>query len=145
MLDVLRLMFDFAILSVLGLLQVAYYPSLKFFPRKELVTWFRNGAENIVWIIVLLAPGQLVISGLQLLEKISFYTVCSFVSIVLMWAYTLQFTIRFYRKIIAGAENAHEMAVKLLVANRLRIVVYTVLFSWTLSRLWHKYPFQTVP
>lgn len=141
MLDILRLVSDFAIFMILCTIQVSYYRIMDYVADEKLIQWFRERADNIVIIVIAVAPAQLVFSGLQLFEARNLYTVLSFVLIVLMWFVTIAFTLRNYRKIMLGSPNADEIPQRLRRTNWIRIWVYLILSIWSIFYVGRELPF----
>lgn len=142
MLDILRLVFDFAILAILCFIHTIYYPSFKFHTRENLIEWFRKGADNVYLIVLLLAPAQLVLSFLQLMDNQNGYTVVSFALIVSMWFVTLRFIIGNYRKIILANADLSSIPDRMLKINLIRIAAYMILVAWSFVIVLDKNPFQ---
>lgn len=142
MLDILRLVFDFAILAILCFIHTIYYPSFKFHTRENLIEWFRKGADNVYLIVLLLAPAQLVLSFLQLMDNQNWYTVVSFALIVSMWFVTLRFIIGNYRKIILANADLSSIPDRMLKINLIRIAAYMILVAWSFVIVLDKNPFQ---
>lgn len=141
MLDILRLVFDFAILMTLCTIHVSYYHIMDYLPSEKLVEWFRVRADNIAIIVVILTPAQLVFSGLQLFEQLNTYTVMSFVMIILMWFVTIVFTLQGYQKIMLGVSNAAKIPKRLRRINWIRITVYSMLSIWSFLYVAQELPF----
>jgi hypothetical protein len=126
-----RLVLDFGVLVLIWMTQLVVYPGFKFYSREGLLEWHKKYTSQITYIVLPLMLGQLVISGIQLWNVQSLYTLGSFLIIVLLWASTFLQFIPLHNKIAAGNFNT-ETGMQLVKKNWLRTVLWTALFGMSL-------------
>ena len=91
-LEYYRLLFDFGLVVLIWLVQLVVYPGFKYYQREQLLKWHPLYTVQITFVVLPLMFGQLILSVIQLWERLDWYTGISFIVIVLLWGLTfLQF------------------------------------------------------
>lgn len=131
MIDILRLVFEFSAVIVFGMLQLIVYPSLMFYSREELLKWYHSGRDRIFIFAIILTPGHLITSVLQLIDRQNPYTIVSVLCIAFMWFQHIVIVEPKHGKIIAGVDSSIEIRKSIAKQNLVRIVIITFLLGWT--------------
>ncbi|MFK7806775.1 MAG: hypothetical protein AB8F74_03145 [Saprospiraceae bacterium] len=124
---IIRLLFDFGLLILIWMTQLVVYPSFTFFQKKNLLAWHSKYTQRITVVVLPLMLGQLLISVFQLWEIVSWYTIISFVVILVLWAFTFLHFIPLHNK-IAKDQFDDALLKRLVDRNWIRTFFWTVLF-----------------
>jgi uncharacterized membrane protein YjfL (UPF0719 family) len=121
-----RLLLDFGLLVLIWMVQLVIYPSFKYYSQEKLIEWHNSYSLRISYVVFPLMFTQLIISGIQLWDIFSWYTVGSFLIIVLLWGSTFLQFIPLHNKISKG--NFDERTTEQLVKkNWWRTILWTTL------------------
>lgn len=126
----LRLLFDFGLVVLIWLVQLVIYPSFLFYSKEQLISWHQKYTTRLTFIVIPLLFGQLITAILQLLNKITIYTVSSIVLIILVWALTFTQFVPIHNKIASEKSNT-QLLNKLVKLNWLRTIVWTIIFIYS--------------
>lgn len=129
--DILRLLFDFGLMTMIWMVQLIIYPSFLYYEKKALRRWHDKYTFRISYIIVPLMFGQLGLSIFQLLETLSIYSIGSFILIMLIWGDTLIQFVPMHTKITVD-NFEKEMLSRLIKRNWFRTFLWTALFLWSM-------------
>ncbi|MCL5244185.1 hypothetical protein M4I21_00080 [Cellulophaga sp. 20_2_10] len=132
MIDILRLMFEFSAVIVFCLLQFIIYPSLTYYSREELLKWYHTGRDRIFLFALILAPGHLITSVLQLIDRQNSYTIISILVILFMWIQHITIIEPKHGKIIAGLDSSESIKKFISKQNLIRIILVSFLLGWTI-------------
>lgn len=132
MIDILRLMFEFCAVIVFCMLQLIVYPSLTYYSREELLKWYHSGRDRIFIFAVILAPGHLITSTLQLIDRQNTYTIVSILIILFMWIQHIIVIEPKHGKIIAGLDSSESIKKFISKQNLIRIILLSFLLGWTI-------------
>jgi DMSO reductase anchor subunit len=131
-LQLFRLLFDFGLLVLIWIIQLVVYPGFKYYRREELLEWHHRYTVQISYIVFPLMLGQLLVTGIQLWNKLSWYTLGSLLIIVLLWSSTFLQFVPLHNKI--SREDFNEKTIVQLVRkNWFRTALWTALFFMSLA------------
>lgn len=131
-LQLFRLLFDFGLLVLIWIVQLVVYPGFKYYKREGLQEWHHRYTVQISYIVFPLMLGQLLVTGIQLWNKLSWYTLGSLLIIVLLWGSTFLQFVPLHNKISKGGFN-EKTIVQLVRKNWFRTALWTALFFMSLA------------
>ncbi len=129
--EILRLLIDFGLLVLIWSVQRIIYPSFLHYSANELVKWHRIYTSRLTFIVLPLMFGQLAVSIYQMILKANFYSVMSFILVVLLWLSTFLQFVPLHSKISQG-EVSQKILNSLVKKNWIRTILWTVLFLLSL-------------
>ena len=126
-LSLIRMLLDFGLVVLIWIIQLVVYPGFGYYNQESLLEWHNKYTQRITYVVLPLMLGQLLISGIQLWNVTSFYTVSSFLIVILLWASTFLQFVPLHNDISEG--NFSKKTIKGLVKkNWLRTGLWTLLF-----------------
>ncbi len=129
-----RLLLDFGLLVLIWMIQLVVYPAFQYYSRERLLDWHNKYTIRISYIVFPLMFGQFLISGIQLCDSLSWYSVSSFLIIVLLWSSTFLQFVPLHNKISKG--NFNEKTTEHLVKkNWMRTILWTALFFISFAKV----------
>lgn len=131
MVEATRLLIDFGLVILIWMVQLVVYPSFKYFAAQDLVKWHQKYTVRIAFIVIPLMLGQLIISGLQVYEAQSFYTIGSFIMVLSLWAITFALFVPMHAKIESNSFFPKELYL-LEKRNWIRTVLWNLIFVWSI-------------
>lgn len=133
-LEILRILFDLGLLVLIWMVQLVVYPSFLFYTDEGLIAWHSSYVQRISLVVIPLMFGQTFISGYQLYQEQTPYTIASVILVIVTWILT--FTL-FVPRHNAISNNTHtnKTLVELVSLNWYRTFVWTLIFVWTLLTL----------
>ncbi len=129
--EILRLLIDFGLLVLIWSVQRIIYPGFLHYSANELVKWHRIYTSRLTFIVLPLMFGQLAVSIYQMILKANFYSVMSFILVVLLWLSTFLQFVPLHSKISQG-EVSQKILNSLVKKNWIRTILWTVLFLLSL-------------
>jgi hypothetical protein len=126
-LAIIRILFDVGLLVLIWIVQRVVYPSFTYYTRDGLMKWHDKYTQRITFVVLPLMLGQVIVSGLQLWRIASWYTIISFVIILLLWASTFLKFVPLHHKISKGDFNKNTLT-DLIRYNWIRTALWTILF-----------------
>jgi len=129
--EILRLLIDFGLLVLIWSVQRIIYPGFLHYSANELVKWHRIYTSRLTFIVLPLMFGQLAVSIYQMILKANFYSVMSFIIVVLLWLSTFLQFVPLHSKISQG-EVSQKILNSLVKKNWIRTILWTVLFLLSL-------------
>lgn len=129
----IRLLFDFGLVVLIWLVQLIIYPSFAHYSTANLKNWHRIYTGRIALVVVPLMLGQLGIAAWQLYKEVDFYTVVSFILIIILWGLTFYIFVPLHSAIEKNSGDS--IAIRDLVnRNWIRTALWTIIFFWSLFR-----------
>jgi len=126
-----RLLVDFGIVVLVWMVQLVVYPSFAYYKFQDLKKWHLKYTGRISMIVMPLMIGQLLIAVYQTYQNANTYTLGSLALIIVIWIATfLQFVPM--HKTISSQPISEELLKNLVRKNRLRTLLWTMVFLWTL-------------
>ena len=126
-----RLLFDFGLVVLIWLVQLVIYPSFKYYQAEDLVKWHKHYTLRVSYVVLPLMLAQLIIVGLQLWGSFTFYTISSFIIVLMLWASTFLFFVPLHNRISKG-DNDQATTLQLVKKNWLRTILWTLLFVFSI-------------
>lgn len=125
-LELARLVVDFALLVLIWLVQLTIYPSFRFVKNECLLEWHACYVRRMAWIAGPLILAQTIIVSLQLIDSTGLKQLCSVLLVFIAWILTYLISIPLHRRISAG-EGSSEVLQRLVGTNWYRTLVWTLL------------------
>ena len=129
--EILRLLIDFGLLVLIWSVQRIIYPGFLHYSANELVKWHRIYTSRLTFIVLPLMFGQLAVSIYQMILKANFYSVMSFILVILLWLSTFLQFVPIHSKISQG-KVSQKILNSLVKKNWIRTILWTVLFLLSL-------------
>ena len=130
-LDLARLLIDFGFVVLIWAVQLVIYPSFGFYAKANLFEWHKSYTARVTFIVLPLMFSQLIISCLQLWNMQNWYTVVSFVIIIVLWLQTFLIFVPLHQSIDAH-KPIKDACNKLVRKNWGRTVLWSLLFVMSL-------------
>lgn len=108
-------------------MQLIIYPSFKFHSPEKLKNWHQVYTKRISIIVIPLMFGQLITSGILIIQDATSTNILKMLMIVLVWALTFSIFVPLHKQ-IANAEDTAMIARKLVKKNWSRTLVWTIIF-----------------
>jgi DMSO reductase anchor subunit len=134
MIEAVRLLFDLGLVVLIWMVQLVVYPSFKYYPASDLVRWHQTYTVRIAYIVMPLMMGQLLVSGFQVYDSQSFYSVGSFILVLSLWAITFSLFVPIHRKIESNSfipKDLHQLEKR----NWIRTFLWSLNFVWSVLEL----------
>lgn len=129
--DSLRIVLDFGLVILIWLVQLVIYPGFLYYQKKELIRWHKKYTPRLTFIVLPLMLGQLMMYGTLLQQEKTFYSIGSFVLVLMAWLLT--FTVFVPRhKEISNETYTEKTLIQLVNFNWSRTLIWTLLFLWNL-------------
>ena len=129
--DILRILFDVGLLVLIWMVQLIVYPSFLYYTPEQLVSWHARYVKQISIIVIPFMFGQTLVSGYQLYQIQSAYTIGSGVLVLLTWILTFYLFVPRHNA-ISNTSYTGKTLVELVSLNWSRTVIWTLIFVWTL-------------
>lgn len=130
MVEILRILFDVGLLVLIWMVQLVVYPSFVYYSNEQLITWHSHYVKRISFIVIPLMFGQTIISGYQLYEVQSNYTIGSVILILIAWILTFSLFVPRHNA-ISNKVYTKQTLMELVSLNWYRTVVWTLISLWT--------------
>ncbi|CCH52135.1 hypothetical protein BN8_01109 [Fibrisoma limi BUZ 3] len=128
-----RLVVDFGLVVLIWLVQLIIYPSFRYMSPEQLAVWHPKYTNLITVIVGPLMLAQVGLVGWELFTRFSWLALISAVLVGLTWVLTVFQAIPLHNQIAAGI-NLSDTIERLISANWLRTVIWTVIFLLGLVR-----------
>ncbi|MET7030344.1 hypothetical protein [Sediminicola luteus] len=141
MIEAVRLLLDLGLIVLIWMVQLVVYPSFKYYPESDLVRWHQTYTVRIAYIVMPLMMGQLLLSGFQVYDSQSFYSVGSFMLVLSLWAITFSLFVPIHGKIESNSfipKDLHQLEKR----NWIRTFLWSLIFVWSVLEL---FPSSTRP
>jgi hypothetical protein len=129
--DSLRLLLDFGLVILIWLVQLVIYPSFLHYVKADLIRWHKKYTPRITFIVLPLMLGQLMLYGSLLQEGKTFYSIGSFVLVLMAWLLTFTVFVPRHKQITSGVYSEKTLT-QLVDFNWSRTLIWTLLFLWNL-------------
>ena len=126
----IRLLFDFGLVVLIWIIQCIVYPSFRYYPTKDLITWHKIYTARFSVIVIPLMLGQFGIAMYQTIFLPSVYTVVSLILIICIWLATFLQFVPIHNTISKGIVS-EELLFSLVHKNWIRTVLWTLLFIYS--------------
>ena len=126
----IRLLFDFGLVVLIWIIQCIVYPSFRYYPTKDLITWHKIYTARFSVIVIPLMLGQFGIALYQTILLPSLYTVISIILIICIWLATFLQFVPIHNTISKGIVN-EKLLLSLVHKNWVRTVLWTLLFIYS--------------
>lgn len=130
--DSLRLLLDFGLVILIWLVQLVIYPSFLHYAKVDLVRWHKKYTPRIAFIVLPLMLGQLMLYGALLQEGKTFYSIGSFILVLLAWLLTFTVFVPRHKEITSDTYSEKTLS-QLVKFNWSRTLIWTLLFVWNLA------------
>lgn len=129
--EILRILFDVGLLVLIWMVQLIVYPSFLYYTHEQLVVWHARYVKQISVIVIPLMFGQTLVSGFQLYQEPSAYTIGSGILVLITWILTFYLFVPRHNA-ISNSTYTNKTLVELVSLNWFRTVFWTLIFLWTL-------------
>lgn len=129
--DSLRLFLDFGLVILIWLVQLVIYPSYLYFVKNELIRWHKKYSFRVTFLVLPLMLGQLMLYGTLLQQEKTFYSIGSFVLVLMAWLLTFTIFVPRHKEISNGTYTEKTLT-QLVSFNWSRTLIWTLLFLWNL-------------
>lgn len=126
-LDFFRLLLDFGLVVLIWLVQLIIYPSFEFVDRKQLEYWHGRYTSLIAVVVVPLMLGQVLVVGLQVMQRGSVLDWTSAGLVAAVWLVTFVRAVPLHERIGRGS-NPEEDVPALVRWNWPRTALWTLIF-----------------
>ncbi len=126
-LDLARLLIDFGFVVLIWAVQLVIYPSFGFYTKTNLFEWHKSYTTRVTFIVLPLMFSQLILSCLQLWYTQNWYTIVSFVIIIILWLQTFLILVPLHQSIDIN-EPVKDACYKLVRKNWGRTLLWSLLF-----------------
>jgi len=137
MLDLIRLLCDTGLLILIWMTQLIVYPSFQYYAEKDLLIWHQKYTTQITIIVMPLMLGEIITASLQVFLSPNFYSIFTFVLIVIVWANTFFQAVPLHNK-INQKQHIEKSVKKLIQINWLRTILWTIIFSMSVFYFFEK-------
>ncbi len=131
MIEILRILFDLGLLVLIWMVQLVVYPSFLYYSDEGLIKWHSRYVQRISLVVIPLMFGQTFVSGYQLYQEQTYYTVGSVILVIVTWVLTFSLFVPRHNSISNGV-HTHKTLVELVSLNWSRTMIWTLIFLWTL-------------
>ena len=131
MIEILRILFDIGLLVLIWMVQLVVYPSFLYYSDEGLIKWHSRYVQRISLVVIPLMFGQTFVSGYQLYQEHTSYTVGSVILVIVTWVLTFSLFVPRHNSISNGV-HTHKTLVELVSLNWSRTMIWTLIFLWTL-------------
>jgi len=131
MIEILRILFDLGLLVLIWMVQLVVYPSFLYYSDERLIKWHSRYVQRISLVVIPLMFGQTFVSGYQLYQEHTSYTVGSVILVIVTWVLTFSLFVPRHNAISNGV-HTHKTLVELVSLNWSRTMIWTLIFLWTL-------------
>ena len=130
--EIVRLLLDFGLLILIWMVQRIIYPSFLFLnDAKSFIHWHNKYMKTIASIVAPLMVGQLIIVMIQIVRAQNFYTIVSFIIVLILWIFTFIVFVPLHSKISQGTYTIATLK-KLVLKNWMRTILWTVLAIYSI-------------
>ena len=128
--ELLRLLVDFGLFVLIWMVQLIVYPGFRHYPEARLLYWHSKYTTYITIIVAPLMIAQLCLHALQMIEDNNWYTLVSFIFVLLVWVLTFAQAVPIHKNLTEGIDLPESIE-KLIRTNWNRTLVWTFLFGWS--------------
>ncbi len=130
-LELLRLLIDFGFVILIWSVQLVIYPSFVYYSKDNLLIWHRSYTKRVTYIVLPLMFSQLILGGYHLFIIQNWYTISSFIIILILWLLTFRVFVPLHFS-IDNNNPIDDVCEKLVSKNWIRTVLWSALFLLTL-------------
>jgi hypothetical protein len=131
MLDVLRLVVDAGMFTLIWLVQLLIYPSFRHLSTDEFIGWHTTHGRRIGFVVVPLMIGQLGVATVQVAQELSLAHLAGMVLVLVAWTATFTLSVPCHRRLgRVGKEPA--TIERLIRTNWIRTAAWTGTFLFSL-------------
>lgn len=130
--DSLRLLLDFGLVVLIWLVQLVIYPSFLYYVKDDLIGWHKKYTPRITFIVLPLMLGQLMLYGALLQEEKTFYSIGSFILVLMAWLLTFTVFVPRHKEISSGTYSKKTLT-QLVKFNWSRTFIWSLLFVWNFT------------
>lgn len=134
MIEQIRLLLDFGLVVLIWMVQLVVYPSFKYYAPTDLIRWHQKYTVGIAYLVIPLMIGQLFVSGFQVYETLTFYSIGSFILVLSLWAITFSIFVPLHGKIKSNSFIPKDLHL-LEKRNWIRTLLWNLIFVWSVSEL----------
>jgi DMSO reductase anchor subunit len=134
MIEELRLVLDLGLVVLIWMVQLVVYPSFTYFAPVDLIRWHQKYTLRIAYIVIPLMLGQLLVSGFQVYETQTFYSIGSFVMVLSLWVITFSIFVPIHGKIGCNSFTPEDLR-QLEKRNWIRTVLWNLICVWSVLEL----------
>lgn len=134
MIEELRLLLDFGLVVLIWMVQLVVYPSFKYYAPIDLVKWHQKYTVHIAYIVIPPMVGQLLVSGFQVYETSSLYSIGSFILVLSLWAITFSMFVPIHGKIESNSFIPADLYL-LEKRNWIRTILWSLICVWSVLEL----------
>lgn len=128
----IRLIIDGGMAVLIWMVQLIVYPSFKYCNKNHLVLWHKKYSGRLAVIVIPLMFSQLIISIIQLFEKVDFNNSVYAILVWSLWLITFVFFVPLHGKIAQGTSTLKTLS-SLIIRNWIRTVLWTLLLILSVS------------
>ncbi|WP_235297989.1 hypothetical protein [Portibacter marinus] len=132
MIEYTKLIIDFGLVVLVWVVQFAIYPSFQFYAVEDLKKWHPKYTLGISWVVAPLMLAQLGVAIYLATIHQSLFIIGNLALVIATWIITFVWAIPLHHAIDHQDELASELA-QLLIVNRVRAFIWTVIFIWTVG------------
>ena len=123
----IRLIFDGGMVVLIWMVQLIVYPSFKYCNENHLVSWHKKYSGRLAIIVIPLMFGQLLISIIQLFERIDYSNSLYAILVWSLWIITFVLFVPLHGKIANGTGTPKTLSI-LITYNWIRTLMWSLLF-----------------
>ena len=121
-----RLLFDFGLVVLIWIVQLAIYPSFSYYTREGLKQWHKKYTLQITFVVLPLKNVQLLLAIIHLAREQDWFTITSLLIIVALWLLTFGLFVPLHGKIDRDQYDARTLD-QLVQKNWYRTVLWSSL------------------
>ena len=127
----IKILVDFGLVILIWLVQLVIYPSFIYYDKSNLTRWHKIYMTRISFVVMPLMTMQLGLSAYLFYNDITFFNSINMGIISLIWLHTFIKAVPLHSQISLD-QNATVAASKLFRMNRVRTLLWTVLFVYNI-------------
>lgn len=130
----LQLVFDSGMFVLICLTQLVIYPGFTYFTDDSLKQWHKVYTGRMTIVVMPLMLGQLLCGTFLLYEEVDVFSLIRILAILGAWLLTFLMAVPLHNKINKGI-NTNAIAKRLVVINRPRTLLWTIVFITTIVQV----------
>lgn len=130
----LQLVFDSGMFVLICLTQLVIYPGFTYFTDERLRQWHKVYTGRMTIVVMPLMLGQLLCGTLLLYKEVDVFSLIRILAILGAWLLTFLMAVPLHNKINKGI-NTNAIAKRLVVINRPRTLLWTIVFITTIVQV----------
>jgi hypothetical protein len=127
LIELLSLLADFGLFVLIWMVQLIVYPGFRHYQEARLLYWHPKYTVLITIIVAPLMIAQLFLHGLLLFEDNNWFTLISFILVLLIWILTFAQAVPLHKNLTEGTDIPETTEI-LIRTNWNRTIVWTILF-----------------